>query len=374
MTCATSGRGHLLLGDALGFVHVVDRALSVASFPAHDRAVTHVHQLRQRNILLTAGYDGGGSATAAGAGDTVNANSNVASATASMEAHATSSGVFPVVKAWNLDLTDRQTKGPLCVRTIKVQYSGRPYPIQCMATTARMDYTALGLANGAVVVIKGDFSRERTTKQRVLVEGDGRAVTGLAWSEQSDDNVSDSAAEDTTTPLLYVTTEHSVCGYRLNTGPNSRDLREFHDDLGCPQRCAILTDRHEMALCRPEAVYVYRADGRGPCFVLGGEKRRAWWYRSYLVVAGADPKRVAAASVSATSAASASAATSSTATSSSADGAPSTPPSSALTIYDLKNKCIAFTADFGSPVQHVVAEWGHLYVLTKNRKVYRMII
>ena len=52
-----AGRGNLILGDALGFVHLVDRSLQVASFPAYEKSVVHLFQWKQRNYLLSVGYD-----------------------------------------------------------------------------------------------------------------------------------------------------------------------------------------------------------------------------------------------------------------------------------------------------------------------------
>ena len=53
-------------------------------------------------------------------------------------------------------------------------------------------------------------------------------------------------------------------------------------------------------------------------------------------------------------------------TSSSARDAPIT--RNSLTIYDLKNKFIAFTAKFDAIV-NIVAEWGSIFVLTQSHKV-----
>lgn len=295
--CVNHGRGWILLGDSLGFVHLVDRQLLVSSFPAYEKSVLHIKQLRQRNILLTVGFD---------------------------------SDPFPVLKVWNLDKTDSQ-KNPLLVRSVKIQYGGQPYPVTSLAVMESMAYLALGLANGVVLLIKGDLSRERFTKQRTLCEqrvGQG-AITGLAFA-----NAAQIVAEPGRV-LLYVVTESNTIGYHLI--PNVKETCEFTDDLGAAAQCSVLNDRQEMVLAREEAVYLYRGEGRGPCYVLAGSKRASWWFRSYWVVCTQE-----------------------------------TTGRFVLQIFDLTNKLIAYSLPLDSDVLGVAYEWGHLYVLTKGRFIHRL--
>lgn len=46
----------MVVADRSGLVHIIDKALQVESFLAYDSGrVTHMKQLRQRNILVTVG-------------------------------------------------------------------------------------------------------------------------------------------------------------------------------------------------------------------------------------------------------------------------------------------------------------------------------
>lgn len=48
----------MVVADRSGLVHIIDKGLQVTSFPAYDSGrVTHVKQLRQRNILVTVGVN-----------------------------------------------------------------------------------------------------------------------------------------------------------------------------------------------------------------------------------------------------------------------------------------------------------------------------
>ncbi len=53
--CATSGRGNIILGDARGRIHIISRDLIISNWSAHDSIVTHVHQLKTLDVLVSVG-------------------------------------------------------------------------------------------------------------------------------------------------------------------------------------------------------------------------------------------------------------------------------------------------------------------------------
>lgn len=82
---------------------------------------------------------------------------------------------------------------------------------------------------------------------------------------------------------------------------------------------------------RPEAIYVYNDNGRGPCWIFEGPKSTLFWFRNFLAV------------------------------SSPLNGGKV----QQLTIYDLKNKVIAHSGSF-QEASHVLEEWGSLVIVPKN--------
>ena len=74
----------LTLSDTDGFLNMVDRDFNVTSFQAYENTVTHLQQLKQRNILLSLGTD---------------------------------EEIYPILKIWNLDKIDK-TGTPVCMRSI----------------------------------------------------------------------------------------------------------------------------------------------------------------------------------------------------------------------------------------------------------------
>ena len=83
----------------------------------------------------------------------------------------------PIIKIWELDKQDRSKNSPTCRRTIKVETKSKPFPVSTFAVLENMSQIAVGLANGNVVLIRGDIQRERSTKQRIVYEGE-EPVTG----------------------------------------------------------------------------------------------------------------------------------------------------------------------------------------------------
>lgn len=85
---------------------------------------------------------------------------------------------------------------------------------------------------------------------------------------------------------------------------------------------------------RPEAVYFYEVDGRGPCWAFEGSKQFIAWFRGYLVVVSGDPRK---------------------------------PNKNFLNIYDLKNKLIVYSNSVGD-VAHILCEWGTIILLTNDQQ------
>ncbi|KAG0274266.1 hypothetical protein BGZ95_009950 [Linnemannia exigua] len=232
---ATSGRGHMVVADRSGLVHIIDKALQVESFLAYDSGrVTHMKQLRQRNILVTVGEE---------------------------------ENAVQVIKFWDLDKPDRNKPGPTLERSIRVTQQGNAFPVSALAVLENLSQVAVGLANGTVVLIYGDLMRERTTAQKVVHQND-EPITGLGFKEQQKG------------ALLYISTTAKVLLYNTST-KHTQTL----DDQGGGLGCAVMNEStQELAIARDEAIFFYGPDGRGPAYGLDGAKTFITFYKSYLVL------------------------------------------------------------------------------------------
>ncbi|CAH3015308.1 unnamed protein product, partial [Porites evermanni] len=349
ITSCTSGRGQLVIGDSAGFVHFLGRDLTITSFQAYEIRVSHFYQLKQQNFLFTVGED-------------------------------EVDGVDPIIRVWNLDkvqiavfffdacnmlLKSLQEKlchvnqtcntctqitcfnpclgfiidkygNPVCCCMQRLIPGNKPVPVSCLAVMENLTQMAVGFADGTVLVYKGDITRDRHTKQRI-VHHDKHAVTGLAFKQTSD------------SVILFVVTTEAVLSYNTS----AKDKREVLDAHGCELRCSVMSDasqENQFIVARKEALYFYQVDGRGPCLAFEGEKQMVTWWRGYLVVVSQDNKQLQRPAV----------------------GGNSQPRNmNIVTVYDIQNKFIAFTGTFQGVID-VLCEWGSLFVITMENKIFQL--
>lgn len=89
-----------------------------------------------------------------------------------------------------------------------------------------------------------------------------------------------------------------------------------------------------MIIGRPEAVYFYEIDGRGPCWAFDGEKKFIGWFRGYLLCVVADQRSGR----------------------------------NTFNVYDLKNRLIAHSSVV-KEVSHLLCEWGSVILIMADKTV-----
>ncbi|KAI9017630.1 hypothetical protein BC832DRAFT_40189 [Gaertneriomyces semiglobifer] len=322
VTCSSSGRSHLFLGDSAGQVTVLSQSLEIVyQFQAHESKVTHLQCAKQRNAVVTVGEEPGGE----------------------------------VLRVWNLDKMDKASGKPVLVKEVEVTVGGKVFPVTAVSMLQNLTQIAVGLENGVVLLIRGG---ERSSKTKVLLEG-SEMITGLAFYENGKQT------------MLYVVTLVRI----LTVDTGNKDVQRTIDSQGAEVGTVAMMRADagdELVVGRQEAVYFYALNGRGPCFIIEGEKSRLTFFRTYLAIVSRDSSAIASANLSAFSS------LSDNEQSPVADNAISeTPAGTVLTLYDLKNKFVAFSGTFGEgyrgrAIKAVEGEWGELFVITDDRKMYRL--
>lgn len=233
--------------------------------------------------------------------------------------------ISPTLKVWNLDKADK-SGNPLCLRSIKIQPPvGAVVPVTCLAVLEDLSQVAIGLCNGVVLLMR-DLGHERAPKLVPLSNPSYSPITGLGFSDDGKDRTT-----------LFAATPDSTVAYHTSL---QRTPTEVLDDRGCELGRAVISDTHDLCIGRKEAVYFYEPEGRGPCFAFEGEKKMLSWFRGYLIVVS--QQEVA-----------------------------SGPKQDVFTIYDLKNKFIAYTTTFTN-ISYIVSEWGSIFVLTRDGLLYQV--
>lgn len=299
-TCAY-GRGQLVVADTEGSMYFVNRHLELMCFKAYELSVSHLFQMKQHNILVSIGED--------------------------------EEGINPLIKVWNFDKLDR-TGNPSCSRIVRAIPGNRPTKVTCLTVHENLNYMAVGFENGSIVLFRGDVMRERHSKQRVIYEGHQK-ITGLAFKLVGKNHV------------LFVATEGEIICITLL--PKDKEHKAILDLHGCSVHCCTMADStqdNQFVIARPDAVYFYQSDGRGPCLAFEGDKLQLHWYRGYMLIVGKDSKPLPR-------------------------GPGQTMEMNTVTVYDIQNKFIAYSAPFPAVIG-VFCEWGSLYVLAGDRKLYHL--
>ncbi|XP_061416593.1 LOW QUALITY PROTEIN: vacuolar protein sorting-associated protein 11 homolog [Lethenteron reissneri] len=242
-------------------------------------------------------------------------------------------GINPMVKVWNMDKRDK-TGIPLCCRIFRAIPSNKPTEVTCLAIHEGLNYMGIGFTDGSVVLIKGDITRDRHSKTQVVHEST-YPITGLAFRQVGK------------VMHLFVVTTDNVQSYILQ----AKIERHVLDPHGCALRCSTLSDLsqdNQFIVARDDCVYMYQPEERGPCFAFEGEKRLVCWFRGYLVVVSKDSKSMPRSSGSGLDR--------------------QAMDMHMVTVYDLENKLIAYSAPFPHVVD-VLVEWGSLFVLTGDNKL-----
>eukprot|EP00457_Paulinella_chromatophora_P001265 gb/GEZN01001267.1/.p1 GENE.gb/GEZN01001267.1/~~gb/GEZN01001267.1/.p1 ORF type:complete len:995 (+),score=149.02 gb/GEZN01001267.1/:333-2987(+) len=221
---------------------------------------------------------------------------------------------------------------PVLSRNLPIFSSKFPQvPVTSFTLTEDFTKLAVGLGNGAVMLFEGNILRANPKQD--LLQREGACVTGVHFREGG------------SKLSLFVVTTTQVLSFFPPYFSNQGMRIELDNEGGCELRCSVLSEAEngsgfgqQLVAARKEAVFFYDEDSKGICFGFDGMKKLVGWFSNYLVLVNEIPTE---------------------------------PKKNTLTIYDLKNKFIAYAAKVETVVE-VVAEWGALFILTASHKCYQL--
>ncbi|CAI0383530.1 unnamed protein product [Linum tenue] len=303
--CSSSGRGKVVIGCNDGTVSFLDRGLNFNSgFQSHSSSVLFLQQLKQRNFLLTVGED-----------------EQLASHQSAM-----------CLKVFDLDKPSQQQEGtssaaatPDSIGILRIFTNNFPEAkitsFLVLEEAPPILLIAIGLDNGCIYCIKGDIARERIQRFKLQVDNASNKsqlpVTGLGFRV------------DGQTLQLFAVTPDSVTLFGLHSQP---PRKQTLDQIGSSVNSVAMSDRSELIIGRPEAVYFYEVDGRGPCWAFEGEKKFMGWFRGYLLCVISDQRNG----------------------------------KDTFNVYDLKNRLIAHSIVV-KEVSHMLCEWGNIILIMSDK-------
>ncbi|KAJ8020828.1 Vacuolar protein sorting-associated protein 11-like [Holothuria leucospilota] len=244
------------------------------------------------------------------------------------------SGINPLIKVWNVDKLDKSGNPTVTRITRALPISGKPTQVTALTVSESLNLMAVGYLDGSITLYRGDVMKDRHSKPQSIYQ-EKSMVTGLAFRH----------SQYSTT--LFVSTETSVISFGITNKGCNKVVLDLH---GCSIGCSVLSDssqENQFVIGRSDALYFYQPDERGSCLIFEGNKSRLQWFRNYLLVVTKDNKAIPRGL--------------------GGDGAGKV--MDMVTVYDITNKFIAYSAPVPEVIS-VVVEWGSLYILGGDRKLY----
>ncbi|KAL1882356.1 hypothetical protein VTK73DRAFT_1915 [Phialemonium thermophilum] len=307
-----SGSDSLFLGSNDGFVRIVGPSWKVVrSFHAHETGrITHMRQVEGTSLLVTIAED---------------------------------LTTEPSLKVWALDKPVKKTGIPTCLSTLAINNGRKPFPISAFAATEDLSQLAVGFANGAVTVIRGDLIHDRGTKQRIVHESE-EPITGVELRV------------DSKLTTLFISTTARVLKLVIS-GKGQGQPPKAVDDSGCGVGCMTVDRKSgDIVIARDDAIYYYTLDGRGPPRAYESRKKLISVFQNYVaVVSSHDPANPDSLRRQFGSQA----------------AEEIFRDASTISLLETELKLIAHTETLLSPVQAMFEIWGDLHTLTQGGKVFR---
>ncbi|KAL8798868.1 MAG: hypothetical protein Q9182_006324 [Xanthomendoza sp. 2 TL-2023] len=307
-----SGSENIFFGSSDGRIRIVSKGFKVIrTFHAHDSgSITHIKQIEGTSLLITISED------------------------LSSE---------PLLKVWALDKPDKQTGGPKCLSSLNISNGRKQFPISAFATLDNLSQLAVGFANGSVTVIRGDLINDRGAKQRTVFESE-EPITGVEFREGS-------------TTTLYLATTGRILTLTI-TGRGQGQPAKNLEDNGCGVGCMTIDrDSGDIVVARDDAISFYGTNGRGPSYAYEGPKQIVSIFGDFVALV-TQPRSDAASKTSLlrkfVSA-----------------GPDDRYQSSTFALLDTDLKYVAHTEMLVSQVRTLFAEWGDLFLLTLDGKLFR---
>jgi tetratricopeptide (TPR) repeat protein len=248
----------------------------------------------------------------------------------------------PELKVWNLDQSEKKTGDPKCLCTLTVQNGRRNDPASAFTVTSDLTQLAVGFANGAVTVVRGDFIHDRGTKQRIVFESD-EPITGLEFREA---NVT----------ALYISTTSRVLALAITGNKQGTPARTL-DENGCDVGCMTLDpESNDIIIARDDAVYLYGPKGQKTSYAYEGAKKLIDVAKDYVLLVSPPKNNLSR---------------STTLRAFGGSQADEIFNSSTFTILDTELKIIAHSESVSSQVHTLFSIWGDIYLLTIDGKLFR---
>ncbi|PQE30933.1 vacuolar membrane protein [Rutstroemia sp. NJR-2017a WRK4] len=326
ISCICSGPENLFTGSYDGTVRILSPSFKILrTFQAHDvGSITHMKQVEGTSLLITIAV-----------GRFV-ARTNIESV--GVRQNGEENGLA------NVSIVFEHTKWAQAVSCTSHHSFARLELISAFTALEDLSQLAVGFANGAVTVIRGDLIHDRGAKQRTVHESE-EPITGVAFREEE------------RLVNLYVATTSRLVKLIISGRGQGQPARPV-EDSGCAVGCMTVDHKNgDILVARDDAIYYYRVDGRNSCYGYDGPKSFVAIHGDYVAVVSPPATTVAARA--------------STARQFGGAHAEDLFNTSTFTLLDTDLKFVAHSESLVSQVKDLFIIQGDLFTLTQDGKIHR---
>ena len=217
------------------------------------------------------------------------------------------------------------------------------HQISAFALLDNLSQLAVGFANGAVTLIRGDLINDRGAKQRTVFESE-EPITGVEFRQDP-------------TTQLYLATTGRILTLTIS-GKGQGQPAKVLEDTGCAVGCMTFDETNgDIVVVRDDAIQYYGANGRGPSYAYEGPKQLVNIFGDYLAIVS--PPRASHPSGM------------SGLRRFGGGRAEDMFMTSTFALVDADLKYFAYTEDLPSQINALFIEWGDLFLLTNEGKLFR---
>lgn len=135
-------------------------------------------------------------------------------------------GINPILKVWDTNKLDRQGL-PVCVRMSRTIPQNRPVEACTMCVHDGLQLLAVGFVDGSLILYRGDITRDRSSRQKVLKDGSS-PITGLSFKSMANQT------------YLFVASTSAVVLYNITH--KDKEHKVSLDNYGSAFKCSVLAE------------------------------------------------------------------------------------------------------------------------------------
>jgi len=313
ITCATSGRGTIFLGDDQGHILAMDRNLKVVAFEGFTSTLFEISLCRERNILVAVGR---------------NNDSDP-----------------PCISLFNTANTDE--KGIPSKLSVDVTFDTKfisPKAIpSCIAVTPTMTDVAVGFLTGEVILVHYDKAL-RSARHRLLFQKAGSSISCLMFHPDSKISVACDLGIFVCSTAVADQSQFGIFGGILPSVPPPEDGENICFDE-VKLNCVCVTEDARMAVAKDDSITLWNEEGPESTFAFEGKKIMLRSFRNNLIFVTS--KQVP-------------------------DPTGKMIEANEVIVLDRDNKFISMKERGLGRINKVVQEWGSVFLFTSDNSIYEL--